>query len=193
MFGKKRDFKPDKVKSWDWSKLLLTKKQQLTLWKWLLLSLVLVAMSLLQDVVLSRIRLFGTTTDLLVCTIFLACIMQDTDVGCLFALISSTLYLFSGSAPGAYVIALITVIGTVVSIFRQCYLRKGFGSVVLCTGVAIFLYEMIIFFIGLFLEQTTLSRLPAFCICAGLSLAVMPLLYPIFHAISKIGGETWKE
>ena len=75
MFGKNRDFKPDKVKKWDWSKLLLTKKQQLTLFKWLMLSLVLVVISLLQDVVLSRASFFGTTTDLLVCTIFLACII----------------------------------------------------------------------------------------------------------------------
>ena len=54
-------------------------------------------------------------------------------------------------------------------------------------------YELLTFAIGFFLGRTTVSRLAGFCLSGGLSLAAAPLLYPIFVAIGKIGGETWKE
>ena len=55
------------------------------------------------------------------------------------------------------------------------------------------LYEILIFATGLFLGYTTLSRFTGFCITGGLSLAAIPVLYPVFLAIGKFGGETWKE
>ena len=47
--------------------------------------------------------------------------------------------------------------------------------------------------IGYFLGNTTAARFGNFLVKGLLSLAVMPVLYPIFSAISKIGGETWRE
>ena len=193
MFGRKHDFKPDKTHSGMLNKLYLTKKQRLAIGKWLLVSLLLIAVSLVQDVILSRFYVAGATTDLLSCAILLACILYDPEVGSIFVLISSTLYWFSGSAPGPYVIALLTFIGMLISIFRHSFLREGFGGVLLCTAVAVMVYELCLFGIGYFLNHTTLQRLPQFCITGGLSLAVVPILYPIFLSISKIGGETWKE
>jgi len=193
MFGRKYEFKPDRPHSGTLNKLYITRKQRLGLLKWLLLAFVLLLISLVQDVITSRVSFFGATTDLLCCAILMACIMQDPETGCVFALISSLLYHFSGSAPGSYVIALLTCLGILVSIIRQCYLRKGFGSTMLCTGGAIFVYELALFSIGVFLGQVPLSRLRYFCITAGISLAGMPLLYPIFLSIGKIGGESWKE
>jgi hypothetical protein len=32
-----------------------------------------------------------------------------------------------------------------------------------------------------------------FCITGGITLAAVPLMYPVFAAIVKFGGETWKE
>ena len=193
MFGRKYEFKPDKPHSGTLNKLYITRKQRLVLLKWLLLSFVLLLISLVQDVIMSRVTLFGTTTDLLSCAILMACILQDPETGCIFALLSSTLYYFSGTAPGSYVIALLTCLGILVSIIRQCYLRKGFSSTMLCTGGAILIYELALFVIGMFLGQIPPSRVEVFCITAGISLAVMPLLYPIFLSIEKIGGESWKE
>lgn len=193
MFGRKYEFKPDKPHSGTLNKLYITRKQRLVLLKWLLLSFVLLLISLVQDVIMSRVTLFGTTTDLLSCAILMACILQDPETGCIFALLSSTLYHFSGTAPGSYVIALLTCLGILVSIIRQCYLRKGFSSTMLCTGGAILIYELALFVIGMFLGQIPPSRVEVFCITAGISLAVMPLLYPIFLSIEKIGGESWKE
>jgi hypothetical protein len=63
----------------------------------------------------------------------------------------------------------------------------------LCAGVGMIAYELLVFFIGWFLGSTTFGRIRVFALCGFLSFAVMPLLYPVFLSISNIGGETWKE
>lgn len=193
MFGRKRDFRPDKNHSGALSKLYITKKQRRTLLKWLLMALVLIALSVVQDVILSRVRLFGAAADLVPAAILTVCIMLDPEVGSVFVLVASSLYWFSGSAPGPYVIVVMTVLGVVIGILRQSFLRYGFLTVMLCAAAAVMLYELIVFGIGFFLGFTTLSRLGSFCLSGALSLAVMPLLYPVFAAIRKMGGETWTE
>lgn len=193
MFGRKRDFRPDKNHSGALSKLYITKKQRRTLLKWLLMALVLIVLSVVQDVILSRVRLLGAAADLVPAAILTVCIMLDPEVGSVFVLVASSLYWFSGSAPGPYVIVVMTVLGVVIGILRQSFLRYGFLTVMLCAAAAVMLYELTVFGIGFFLGFTTLSRLGSFCLSGALSLAVMPLLYPVFAAIRKMGGETWTE
>ena len=103
------------------------------------------------------------------------------------------IYCFSGSAPGIFAIPLITVIAALMAIFRQAYLQKGFFTMLLCTAFALLFYELGTFFIGVFLGSTILSRLPAFLLGTALTLATVPILYPILLSIGKIGGEIWKE
>jgi hypothetical protein len=52
---------------------------------------------------------------------------------------------------------------------------------------------MLVFVMGSFLGIVPTSRFVAFCITGGLSVAVLPLLYPVFLSIGKIGGEAWKD
>lgn len=191
-FKRKRDFRPDKDRFW-LRKLYLTKQQRLKILKWLLIAAALVFLSVIQDVIMSRIHIFGATTDLVPYGILLICIILDPEVGCIFALVSSMIYQFSGSAPGPYVIALLTVLGVLVAILRQCYLRYSFGSVLLSTGAAIMLYEIALFLVGLFLEHTTAGAFSHFLLTGVYGIFVVPVLYPVFTAIGKIGGETWKE
>ena len=193
MARKKNEFRPDTFREDILGKLLLTRKQAMRLLRWALFSAVCLAGLIIQDVVMSRFTIFGTTTDLVPCFILAVCIMQGAESGCIFSLIGSMLYSFSGSAPGIFVIPLITVIAVLTAIFRQAYLRKGFFTMLICTTVALYLYEMGIFFIGVFLRNTIMSRLSAFAISAGLTLVAVPLVYPILLPIGKIGGEIWKE
>ncbi len=193
MLFKKHEFRPDRNQSGALNKLFITKKQRRAILKWLLMALALIVLCVVQDVILVRIRLWGTTIELMAAALLLACILQDPEVGSIFVLIASCLYSFSGSAPGYYVIAVITVIGVFFSILRHCYLHKAFSSVMLCTAAAILIYQIILFAIGLFFGYTTWSRALTQLIKAGLSIAVVPILYPIFNAILKIGGETWNE
>ena len=63
----------------------------------------------------------------------------------------------------------------------------------LCAGVALMIYELAVFGIGLFTGLTYWSRFFVFLNAGLLSWAVMLPLYPLIHAIGQIGGNTWKE
>jgi hypothetical protein len=191
--AKKEEFRPDIHREDVLGKLLLTRRQAMRLLRWVLFSAVCLAGLLIQDVVMSRFTIFGTTTDLVPCCILAVCILQGAESGCVFALVGSMIYCFSGSAPGIFAIPLITVIAALMAIFRQAYLQKGFFTMLLCTAFALLFYELGTFFIGVFLGSTILSRLPAFLLGTALTLATVPILYPILLSIGKIGGEIWKE
>lgn len=191
--AKKEEFRPDIHREDVLGKLFLTRRQAMRLLRWVLFSAVCLAGLLIQDVVMSRFTIFGTTTDLVPCCILAVCILQGAESGCVFALVGSMIYCFSGSAPGIFAIPLITVIAALMAIFRQAYLQKGFFTMLLCTAFALLFYELGTFFIGVFLGSTILSRLPAFLLGTALTLATVPILYPILLSIGKIGGEIWKE
>lgn len=189
----KKEFKADKPHSGFWSKLYLTHKQRKSILKWALYGALLLALSLLQDVVLCKLRLFGATTELVPVGIFLICILEGAETGSIFALVSSLAYLFSGTAAGPYSMVLITVLAIGVTIFRQAYLQKGLGAAFLCAGTAIFAFEILQFLMGLFLGLTIPVRFVGFVITAALSMVAIPILYPVALSIGTIGGETWKE
>ena len=191
--AKRYEFRPDKEHSGIANKLILTRQQQKSLLKWLLYTLVLLALSVLQDVILCQVRLFGSTTDLVPCGIFLICLAEGMEGGSVFSLVAAACYLFSGSSAGYHSLVLLTGISVLISYFRQSYLRKGFAATMLCTGAGLLVYQLAVFAIALFLGQTNPSRLGAFSLTAGLTFIWAPLLYPVVGAISKIGGEAWKE
>ena len=191
--AKKYEFRPDKPRSGLLSKLYLTKLQRRALLKWCLYGLVLLALSVLQDVILSRVRIFGATTELVPCGIFLICILEGIHTGSVFALVASLLYLFSGTAPGPYAMVFLVVLAVLACIFRQAYWQRGFSSVALCTALSMVLYEVANFAMGLFLGLTSFGRIAGFGVTAVLSVLAVPVLYPGATAIGKIGGNTWKE
>lgn len=191
--ARKNEFKPDKQPSALLKKLYLSPKQRRSVLKWVLYSLLMLALSVLQDVLLSRIQLWGATTDLVPCGIFLICLLSGAQSGSVFALIASLLYLFSGTAPGNYCIVFITGLGVFVTIFRQSYLQKNFAVAFLCCSVCVLLYELLTGIFGIFLGLTVSGRLGVFALTGVLTLAALPVLYPVVSAIGRIGGEAWKD
>lgn len=188
-----KEFKSDKPHSGFWGKLYMTPKQRKSLLKWFLYGLMLLVLSLLQDVVLCRYRINGATTELVPVGIFLICLLEGGESGSVFSLIASLAYLFSGTAAGIYSMVLIVLLSVGITIFRQAYLQKGFLVALLCIAFEMLCYEMLQFAMGLFLGATYPQRVVGFLITAGLSLAAVPVLYPIALSIEKIGGEAWKE
>ena len=191
--AKKYEFKPDKPYASFFSKLYLTPTQRRSLLKWTLYGAVLVVLSVIQDVLLCHLNIFGATTELVPCCIFLICLLEGVDNGTLFALVSGALYVFSGSSAGNHVIVLITGVAFLATFLRQSYLQKGFSAAMLCTAGAMVLYSLLVFFIGLFFGVTHFSRIGVFFLRAFLSLLAAPALYPLLQAIGKLGGEAWKE
>ena len=191
--AKKYEFQPDKPYSSWLNKLQLTKLQQKQLLKWFLYALVLIVLSVLQDVVMCRVRFFGGTTALVPCGIFTISMLEGTQRGSVFALVSSTLYLLSGSAPGIHVIVVIPLLAILISAFQQAYMHAGFPAVHFCTTVAMAIYELAIFGFCLLVEQVPIGKYMSFVIPAVFSAAVVPVIYPFVKAIHGIGGKAWKE
>lgn len=191
--AKKVDFKPDKPRSGFLDKLYLTPLQRKNLLKWCLYVAVLLVLSILQDVLFCKFRLFGATTELVPCGIFLICLMEGTQTGSVFALVASLLYLFSGSAAGNYSLVLLTVISFLITLLRQAFLQKGFSAAMLCTLIGLFAYELAVFFIAAFLGQTYMGRIGVSVLTAVLTALAAPVLYPLLTRICKLGGESWRE
>lgn len=193
MARKKYEFRPDPT-GLDWvSKLMLTKKQRSALVKWVLYSLVCVAGLVLQDSMLARLRLFGGCFDLAPALIVLICVLEGCDPGAVFALGASLVYVFSGSAQDRYCIVLLTGAAVLAAAFRQSYLRRAFGSDLICTCGAMLVYELCIFCFGLFLKLTYPGRWPVFVMTALVSTLTAALLYQPLRLIGTIGGSVWKE
>ena len=187
------DFKPDVQKA-TWVKTTrLTKLQQLRLARWVLYVLTVVACLVVQDVAMSQFHLFGATTDLPACAILLITVMEGTEIGSIFVLIASTLYYFSGNAPTALCIALMTFFGIGATLFRQMYWHRSKGSIILCGSIALTLYEIGLFVVGIGNNLTRWGRLPAFALTAVYSCLLMIPLYSLIYKIGLIGGNTWKE
>lgn len=187
------DFKPDVQKA-TWSKTArLTRQQQLRLTKWVLYALTVVLCLVVQDVLMSQLSLFGATTDLPVCAILLITVIEGTEIGSIFVLIASVLYYFSGNAPSAYCIGLLTFFGIGATLFRQLYWHRSKGSVILCSAIALTCYEIGLFAVGISGELTHWGRLPSFLLTALYSCLVLIPLYSLICKIGLIGGNTWKE
>lgn len=193
MAKKRREFRPDPKGPGLLSRMYVTPSQRLKLLKWFLFSLVAVLVMVLQDVIFSRMDIFGATTDLLPAVVMLVCVLQGVESGGTFALVISTVYYLSGSAPSAGAIIVMTVLGMGVTMFRESFLQKGFSSSMLCAAVAMLAYELVIFFLGLATGLTLFGRIGVFVLTAVITILVMPVLYPLLKVIGKIGGETWKE
>lgn len=187
------DFKPDNMGSGWTNKFHMTHVQRDTLLKWGSYVALCVLICMLQDVIMSKIHIFGASTDLVVSAILLITVMEGVANGSMFVLIASLLYYFSGSAPGPYCVLLLTFLGIGASMFRQMYLHRGLIAITFCTGVALMLYEIITCGLGLFQGLTHWGRIFQFLVTGGLSWAFTLLLYPLIYRIGLIGGNLWKE
>lgn len=187
------DFKPDPSTS-TWIKTArMTRQQQLKLTKWVLYILVCILCLVIQDVIMSKLPLFGAATDLPACVIFLITVIEGSEVGSLFVLFASTFYYFSGSAPMAMCIGLMTFLGVGASLFRQMYWHRSKGSILLCSAIALTAYELGLFVVGLMDEVTIPSRIGSFLLTSLYSCIILIPLYSLIHKIGLIGGNTWKE
>lgn len=190
---KRNEFRPDPTTS-TWLKTRkLTRLQKLRLLKWVLYALIVILCLVIQDVIMSQLRLFGATTDLAVGAILLITVIEGTDVGSLFVLIASMLYWFSGSAPTPVCIALLTAFGIGATMFRQMFWHRSRGTLTLCACLALTLYELGLFVTGLSQGLTYWGRLHSYLLTSIYTSLIMIPLYSLVCKTGLIGGNTWKE
>ena len=187
------EFKPDSLENSFLTKIYMTKLQRLHLLKWFSLIMLCIGLLAIQDVIMSRVTIFGTTTDLIPCVLLLITVMEGSNIGSIFILISSVLYQFSGFSPGPFCVGLLTIFGILATLFRQAYWHRNRNSIILCAGLALILYEIGVYAVGVSLKLTNFYRFPVFLITGVLSWIVMIPLYPLIDRIGQIGGNTWKD
>ena len=190
---KRYEFKPDPGEQSILNQLWLTPKQRHTLLKWVLYSLFLLVLSLVQDVVLIRFPVSGATAELMVAGILVISLLQTPETGGLFALIGSLLFYCTGSTPGAHSVVTLTFLSVLLNLLRHALLSRRFRSVFLCAAAGVMIYETVVFVVALFLEQTYMARAGVFLTAGLLGVATIPFVYPLAFLIGKIGGESWKD
>ena len=187
------EFKPDPKGTNYLKRLYMTRLQRLTILKWATFAMTGILMLVIQDVIMSQTRFSGATTDLPVAFILLVGIYEGLENGSVFALVSSLFYWFSGSAPTPICVAVLCILVILIGLLRQLYWHRSFGSIAMCVSIAIMLYEMILFVIGLMSGLTILPRASVFALTGGITCITMLPMYPLVRLISKIGGVSWKE
>ena len=191
--NRQNEFRPDPATS-TWLKTRkLTRQQRLRLFKWLMYALIVIMSLVIQDVIMSQLRLFGATTDLAVGAILLITVIEGTDVGSLFVFIASILYWFSGSSPTPVSIILLTALGIGATMFRQMFWHRSRGTLTLCACLALTAYELGLFVTGIMQGLTYFGRLPSFLLTSAYTCLVMIPLYSLVYKAGLIGGNTWKE
>lgn len=193
MAKKKVEFRPDSTGASLISKLYITPTQRKKLYRWLSYSVICIALLVIQDVILWRFEFLGGVIDIVPAALILVCVMEGAESGGVFALCASIFYYYSGSAPGAYCIALLVLPSVVAAMFRQNYLRRGFWSHWLCTVFSVLAYQLGVFLMAVFFGNTFFDRWLSFLMNGVLSLAALPVIYPLLSAVSQIGGDKWKE
>ena len=191
--AQKEEFRPDAQESAFLKSLHFTKQQRMNLLRWVLLCFTCMICQVAQDCVFSRIKLFGATTDLGVASIILVAIMEGSETGGIFALLASVFYHFSGSAPGAYCVALITIPCILFALFRQKFWRRSTVSNLLCSTLAMLVYEIGLFITAMFMGLTHFGRGLYFLKTAVYSIVLMIPLYQLIYRIGQMGDHVWKD
>ena len=187
------EFKPDPKGTNFLKRLYMTRLQRMTLLKWGTYIMTGVALLVIQDVIMSGMRISGATTDLPVAFILLVGLYEGLENGSVFTLVASLIYWFSGSAPTPVCVGLLCVLNIFIGLFRQMYWNRSFGSLTLCAGISIMLYEMLLFALGLFQGLTIMDRVGVFALTGAFTCITMLPMYPLVRVISKIGGESWRD
>lgn len=187
------EFKPDPKGTNFLKRLYMTRLQRMTLLKWGTYIMAGVALLVIQDVIMSEMRISGATTDLPVAFILLVGLYEGLENGSVFTLAASLFYWFSGSAPTPICVGLLCALNIFIGLFRQMYWNRSFGSLSLCGCISIMLYEMLLFVLGLFQGLTIMDRVGVFALTGALTCITMLPMYPLVRVISKIGGESWRE
>ena len=171
----------------------MTRQQRMTLLKWGTYVMTGVLLLVIQDVIMSEMRISGATTDLPVAFILLVGLYEGLENGSVFTLVAALFYWFSGSAPTPVCVGILCVLNIFIGLFRQMYWHRSKGSILMCTMIALTVYEMSLFFTGLVQDLTIFSRIGSFVLTSIYSCLALIPLYSLIYKIGLIGGNTWKE
>ena len=86
-----------------------------------------------------------------------------------------------------------TVPALLCGLFRQKVGRRSTGSMILCSAIAMLIYELGLYGTAIFLGVTRWNRISYFLLTALYSILAMIPLYQLIYRIGSIGGHVWNE
>lgn len=174
-------------------KLFLTASQRQILLKWVLFSLVYLVLQVAQDVIFSRMRIFGGVPDVVPGFLLLVCMLQGPVSGGLFSLVCGVFRTLSGAVLGPVSLVMVTGAGILLTILRKAYLWRELLPTLACCALGMLLNQLAVFGIGLFLGVTSSQYFGASMGGLAGELAAMLALYPLVRSLGQIGGNPWRE
>ena len=157
--------------------------------KWVVYSLLFLLVLTLQDVVFSRLPVFGARFHLIPILITCVCLAEGAESGGIFALCAGLYWALSGADLGYVSIVLLTFCGVGSALLRDHLLLDRLSTCLLCCLGTLLLHDTVIFLLHLFLGGVEWSRfyrvlLPGVLI----SMIFCPVFYALTRKIRKIGG-----
>ena len=174
-------------------KLYLTQSQRMRVLRWSLCALTCFVVILFQDVIFSRITVFGCALSFVPAVILLVCMMSPLEGACVFALCAALFWSFDGAPLGSVSVLLLPLEAAVLGAWRQARLARNLTSVLLCCFLGLVIHEELRFFVALFLGRAPWAYWYQGLVTALFSFLVCPVLYPVIRAVGRIGGTQWNE
>lgn len=174
-------------------KLFITPRQRQALLRWTLCALIFFVVLVSQNVIFSRITVFGSVINFIPPAILLIAVTAGVESGCIFALCASLFWSFSGAVLGSVSILVLTVEAAALGTLRKAVFPKNGLSVMVCCLLGTFGHEALRFLLALFLGYTPIAYWYQVFVTALFSFLICPVLYPLVRAVGKIGGTLWND
>lgn len=169
-------------------KFYITPGQWRHIFRWLLYTVLFLAVMLVQTVILGRNGIFGQHPDLVAVVIICVAMVEGPERGGTFALITSTFWALSGIDRGALQILCLTTLPILCSFLSRKIFSAAYITCLITCGFTIFIAQTLSYLLRLFYES-----IPAYLYMTRLipgilvSLLFQPVIYWLVKSIEKIG------
>lgn len=174
-------------------KLFITPMQRMTILRWTLCALIFFGVLVFQNVIFSRITVFGCVINFIPAAILLISLTTNIEGGCVFALCASLFWSFSGAVLGSVSIFLLTAEAVFLGALRKSCFPKNLTSIMLCCFIGLVVHEAARFFLALFLGYTPWTFWYQVFVTTFFSFLICPVLYPLIRAVGRVGGSQWND
>ncbi len=169
-------------------KFYISPKQWWHILRWVLYSLLFLTAMILQTVILGKDGLWGHTPDLVALVIITVCLVEGSERGGLFALLTSTIWALAGIDRGALQILCLTVLPILGSHYGRRVLSIAYVPELLSCILILFITGSLQYFLRLFYDGIP-SHLFITRMLPGIlvTLLFQPLVYWLVKSVEKIG------
>ena len=155
---------------------------------WLLYAALFLAVLLVQNMLLGRLRFFGVKLNLLPIAIACIAVWTGHESGALFGLITGLIWAATGADDGSLSIVSFTLIGMLAGWLCDSFFPRRFLPALLLSFAAVLGHELARFLLKFYLESADAVLFAWVPVTVFLSTLAAPVLYLLAKAIGKAGS-----